>query len=109
MTDTIIQRLGALFVDNLHIDAPPPDTDLFESGTIDSLQLVELLLQIERSFGVQIAVESIDLDNLRTLARIAGLIAAQQSSSAPPTDKTENIELQPKVTELRAWRARGLR
>jgi len=99
MSDTIIERLGALFVDSLHIDAPPPDTDLFESGTIDSLQLVELLLQIERRFGVQIAVESIDLDNLRTLGRIAGLVAAQQSSS----------ELQSKVTELRARRARGLR
>jgi len=109
MTDALIERLGALFVENLHIDAPPPDTDLFESGTIDSLQLVELLLQIERRFGVQIAVENIDLDNLRTLGRIARLVAAQQSSSDPSKGKTGNTESQPKVTELRAWRARGLR
>lgn len=109
MSETLIARLGTLFADSLHIDAPPPDTDLFESGTLDSLQLVELLLQIERRFGVKIAVESIDLDNLRTLARIARLVAAQQSSSDVPTDKTENTEPQPKVTELRAWRARGLR
>ena len=109
MTDTLIERLGALFVESLHIDAPPPDTDLFESGTIDSLQLVELLLQIERRFGVQIAVENIDLDNLRTLGRIARLVAAQQSSSDLSKEKTEKAEPQPKVTELRAWRARGLR
>jgi methoxymalonate biosynthesis acyl carrier protein len=101
VTDTILHRLGALFVESLHIDAPPPDTDLFESGTIDSLQLVELLLQIERRFGVQIAVESIDLDNLRTLERIAGLVTGQQSTSDPPP--------QPKVTELRTWKTRGLR
>ena len=96
MSDTIIRHLGALFVESLHIDAPLPDTDLFESGTIDSLQLVELLLQIERRFGVQIAVENIDLDSLRTLRRISEMVAAQQSSD-------------PKVTELRAWKARGVR
>ena len=96
MSDTIIRQLGALFVESLHIDAPVPDTDLFESGTIDSLQLVELLLQIERRFGVQIAVENIDLENLRTLRRISDLVEAQQSPD-------------PKVTELRAWKARGLR
>lgn len=101
MIDTIIERLGALFVESLHIEAPPPETDLFESGTIDSLQLVELLLQIERRFGVQIALESIDLDNLRTLGRIARLVAAQ---SDLPKD-----EPQPNVTALRTWRARALR
>jgi acyl carrier protein len=102
--DTILERLGALFVESLHIEAPPPETDLFETGTIDSLQLVELLLQIERCFGVRIALESIDLDNLRTLGRMARLVAAQHSSSDLPKD-----EPQPKVTELRAWRARAVR
>jgi D-alanine--poly(phosphoribitol) ligase subunit 2 len=96
VSDTLIRHLGAILVEGLHIDAPPPDTDLFESGTLDSLQLVELLVQIERRFGVQIAVENIDLENLRTLRRISDLVAAQQSPD-------------PKVTELRAWRGRGLR
>jgi methoxymalonate biosynthesis acyl carrier protein len=99
VSDAIIERLGAIFVESLRIEAPAPDVDLFESGIIDSLQLVELLLQLERRFGVQIAIESIDLDNLRTLGRIARLVAAHQPSSEP----------QSKVTELRARRARGLR
>jgi D-alanine--poly(phosphoribitol) ligase subunit 2 len=93
VTDAIIGRLGAIFVECLHIEAPPSDVDLFESGIVDSLQLVELLLQLERRFGVQIAIESIDLDKLRTLGRIARLVE----------------ELQPRVTEIRARRVRGLR
>jgi len=76
MGETIIERLRALFVESLHVEPPPPETDLFESGTLDSLQLVELLVQLERRFGVQIAIESLDLENLRTLARIADLVAA---------------------------------
>jgi D-alanine--poly(phosphoribitol) ligase subunit 2 len=77
MTDTnaIIQRLGAVFVESLHIEAPAEDTDLFETGILDSFQLVELLLQIEQRFGFQIKIDDIDLDDLRTLARIARLVA----------------------------------
>jgi len=74
--EAILQCLGELFVESLHVEAPSPDTDLFESGTLDSLQLVELLLQLERRFGARIAIESIDLDQLRTLERIAELVRA---------------------------------
>jgi methoxymalonate biosynthesis acyl carrier protein len=89
----IIERLGAIFLENLNIEAPPPETDLFENGIIDSLQLVELLLQLERRFGVRIAIDDIDLDNFRTLERIARLVT----------------ELQPGVTEFRARRVHGRR
>lgn len=83
MTDTnaIIRRLGALFVESLHIEVPSADTDLFETGILDSLQLVELLVQIEQRFGFRIKIEDIDLDDLRTLARIARLLAAHVGAS----------------------------
>jgi len=74
--EAIMRGLRDLFAENLHVEAPSPDTDLFESGTLDSLQLVELLLQLERRFGVRVAIESIDLDHLRTLERIAKLVEA---------------------------------
>ena len=74
--EAIMRGLGELFAESLHVEAPAPDVDLFESGTLDSLQLVELLLQLERRFGVRVAIESIDLDNLRTLERIARLVEA---------------------------------
>jgi D-alanine--poly(phosphoribitol) ligase subunit 2 len=87
MDDTILRDLRALFAESLHVEAPAPDTDLFESGTLDSLQLVELLVQLERRFGVQIAIESIDLDNLRTLARIARLVAASTGNTRTRPEK----------------------
>ena len=87
MTDTnaIIRRLGALFVESLHIEAPSPDTDLFETGILDSLQLVELLVQLEQRFGFKIKIDDIDLDDLRTLARIAGLVAARTAGAGTQT------------------------
>ena len=87
MTDAnvIIERLGALFVESFHMDVPSPDTDLFETGILDSLQLVELLVQLERRFGFKMKIESIDLDELRTLARIARLVAAGTAEAGSQT------------------------
>ena len=93
MTDTVIARLRAIFVESLHIEAPSDETDLFDNGILDSLQLVELLLQLERCFGVRLALESLDLDNLRTLARIARLVAGSAETS-PRT-------AQPSLREIR--------
>ncbi len=89
MTDAIVERLRALFVESLHIEVPSADTDLFETGMLDSLQLVELLLQLEQQFGFRIKIDDIELDDLRSLARIAGLLAAHigaaDASSARPS------------------------
>ena len=71
----LIERLGKLFAETFHIEAPAADTDLLESGILDSLQLVELLAQLEQRFGLRIRIEDIDLEDLRSLARIARLVA----------------------------------
>ena len=74
--NAIIERLGAVFAESFHIEIPSPDTDLLETGILDSFQFVELLMQLEQHFGLRIKIDDIDLDDLRTLARIARLVAA---------------------------------
>jgi acyl carrier protein len=74
--DALLPRLGALFAETFHIEVPSADTDLLESGILDALQLVELLAQLERRFGLRILIEDVDLDDLRSLSRIARLVAA---------------------------------
>jgi D-alanine--poly(phosphoribitol) ligase subunit 2 len=76
----MVERLGALFAESFHIEAPAPDTDLLESGLLDSFQFVELLLQLEQRFGLRIRIDDIELDDLRTLARIARRV---ESSGSP--------------------------
>ena len=80
--EPVISRLGALFAESFHIEVPSPDTDLLESGILDSFQFVELLFQLERKFGVRIKIDDLDLDDLRTLARIARLVAANGGAAA---------------------------
>ena len=76
--NAIIERLGAVFA-----EAPSPDTDLLETGILDSFQFVELLLQLEQRFGVRIKIDDIDLDDLRTLARIARLVVTNGTMAVP--------------------------
>jgi len=76
------RRIAALFRERLHIEVPSPDTDLIESGLLDSMQLVELLLGIEEQFGVRVSIEELDLDDLRTLARIARLVERRAARPA---------------------------
>ena len=85
MTDAnaIIERLGALFVESFHVEVPSSDTDLLETGILDSFQLVELLFELERRFGFRIKIEDIDLDDLRTLSRIARLVAVSGAAADP--------------------------
>jgi len=78
--EAIVERLGALFAQSFHIEVPSPDTDLLESGILDSFQFVELLAQLEQHFGLRLRIDDIELDDLRTLARIARMVAAPRTS-----------------------------
>jgi len=82
VTADIIARLNNWFSESLHISVPSPDTDLLESGLVDSLQIVELLMQLEEQFGFKISIDDIDLDDLRSLERIAALVAAHAAPRA---------------------------
>lgn len=83
--NAIIERLGALFTESFHIEIPSPDTDLLESGILDSFQFVELLLRLEQHFNLRIKIDDIDLEDLRTLARIARLVAANGGGTTDPS------------------------
>jgi acyl carrier protein len=84
-------RLLDLFANAFQIEAPAADLDLIDSGVLDSLQLVELLYRLEQEFGTRIPIEDIDLDDLRTLDRIAGLIEARTAT----TDSAPGVGVSP--------------
>ncbi len=72
----VTERVQRIFVEALNIQVPSEDTDLIESGYIDSLALVELLFAIEREFSVSVPLDELDIDNFRNLRRISELVAA---------------------------------
>jgi D-alanine--poly(phosphoribitol) ligase subunit 2 len=79
---SVADRLARIFPDALHIEAPAIDTDLFDTGILDSLAFVELLLRLEQDFGVSVSVDDLELDNFRTLGQIARFVEGRQTVPA---------------------------
>lgn len=69
------ERIAGIFSAVLNVDVDSADTDLFEAGLLDSLAFVELLLQLEREFGVTASLEDLDADNFRSIACIAEFVS----------------------------------
>ena len=75
---TLHTQITALFVAKLHLEVPSIDTDLLETGILDSLQFVELLLHLEQETGTTISLDDLEIDNFRSIAKIAEFVATQQ-------------------------------
>lgn len=74
-TTHLQERIGKTFETKLNLVVPSVDTDLFETGGLDSLTFVELLLELEREYGVKVDLEDLELGNFQSIASIAGFIA----------------------------------
>ncbi len=82
-TSTVQDRIATWFLTTLKLDVPSADTDLFESGVLDSMAFVELLLNLERTFGLKVAVEELEIENFRSIRKIADFVMARDASSRP--------------------------
>jgi acyl carrier protein len=76
-------RIARLFSDSLHRDVPSPDTDLFESGLLDSLSFVDLLVSLEREFDTTIGLDDLEVDNFRTIDRMAVFLVDRMDQAMP--------------------------
>jgi acyl carrier protein len=71
----VTARVLRLLHEALKVDAFPLEADLIEAGLIDSLALVELLAAIEQEFDIELPLDQLDVDSLRTVETIAEFVA----------------------------------
>ena len=82
MNATVLEdRIGNVFARHLHIQPPTPDTDLIESGTIDSLTFVELIAHLEQEFSIRIPLKDLDLNEFRSITRVGEFIRTRLPKS----------------------------
>jgi acyl carrier protein len=80
----ISARIQRVFEETFDVSAPAPQTDLIEAALLDSLGLVTFLLEIELRFGTEILLESLEIDDFRTIESIAQLFARATSADRHP-------------------------
>jgi methoxymalonate biosynthesis acyl carrier protein len=54
------------------------DLDLFASGMVSSLYAMQLVLFIEKEYGIQVANEDLDYENFNSVNAITGFIQSRQ-------------------------------
>lgn len=54
-----------------------PDTELVESGRIDSLAILDLVVFVEERFGVSLAADDLTPQNLASVSALASLVAGR--------------------------------
>jgi len=84
-SNTLAQQISALFSEKLHLQVPSPDTDLIDTGLVDSLSFVEFLAQLEQEFGVHLSLDDLELDRFRTVTSIAAFVASKARNGATPS------------------------
>jgi methoxymalonate biosynthesis acyl carrier protein len=77
--EALVAGIRSVLRDHLSVLVDSPDTNLLEAGLVDSIGLVELILQLEDRFGIGLPMESLELDDLRSINTIADLITRVSS------------------------------
>ncbi len=73
-------RISGIIRDALGVEVPSADTDLIDTGLLDSLALVSLITEIEQDFGFQLPLDDFDVDAFRTVDRIAEFVARSEAA-----------------------------
>jgi methoxymalonate biosynthesis acyl carrier protein len=78
--DGLVDDIRSVLRDHLHVLVESADTDLLESGSVDSIGLVELILQLEERFEVSLPMDALEIDDFRSVNTIAGLVTRLSST-----------------------------
>ena len=73
-------RIGGVIKDALGVEVPSNDTDLIDTGLLDSLAIVSLITEIEQEFGFQLPLDDFDVDAFRTVDRIADFVDRSEAA-----------------------------
>jgi methoxymalonate biosynthesis acyl carrier protein len=74
-------QIAAFFSEKLNMNVTSADTDLVQTRILDSLGVVDLLLYLEQEFGIDASLDNLEIDDLRSIAKIAELVLERRYSS----------------------------
>jgi len=79
----VMERIMMLLIEQLHQEIPNKTTDLIDEGLLDSMLFVDLIMSLEREFGIEIAISDLEIDSFRTVARMAEFVTSRRNSTEP--------------------------
>jgi acyl carrier protein len=80
----VCERIAGLIRRSVGVEVDSFDTDLIETGLIDSLALISLLAEIEREFGFELPLDTLEVDDFRTVASAAAYVETAFAAGGAP-------------------------
>jgi len=75
--EDVASQVQALLAEKMFVKVESHETDLLAAGILDSLTLVQMLMHLEERFGSRVAVEDLEIEDLRSIHAIARLVTRQ--------------------------------
>ncbi len=79
MLSSVKLSLREIVHDITGVKVASDDTDLIETGTLDSLALVSLIMELENSFSISIDFDDIELESFRSVTAVCDLLIRLQA------------------------------
>ena len=76
------QQIFDIFGDRFEMKISDPHLDLLESGIVDSVKIVELVLELEQRFGVSLPFEDLEIEDFQSVAKLAACVARTAPAAA---------------------------
>jgi acyl carrier protein len=77
-------KIRAFILSAIHLPDLSDDDNLFESGIVNSLFAVELMTFLEKTFGIEVTQDDLDVANFQSITNAAAFVlrkAAQPSAA----------------------------
>jgi acyl carrier protein len=77
--EEVIQGIVEILESTTGESVVSPDANLLEDGILDSLALVDVVVQIESTFSVQISFDELELEDIESVRSLARVVEAARA------------------------------
>ncbi len=79
LTTDLKTEIRSILAEVINDDVPNNETDLVETGSLDSLALVSLIMELESQFAIAIDFDTLELESFRSVNSISRYVQNLQS------------------------------
>jgi len=79
LTTDLKTEIRSILAEVINDDIPSDETDLVETGSLDSLALVSLIMELESQFAIAIDFDTLELESFRSVNSIIRYVEDLQS------------------------------
>ena len=81
-TQEIRQTVREFISSSIDISNLGDDENLFETGIVNSLFAVQLMTFIEKTFGIEISMDDLDIENFKSISATAAFVGRKFAGKA---------------------------